>query len=120
MQHRVALRPDNPLSGLSSKAGVATASVFALILLAAAVFVGTVSLPLSKVFFPHKVFVGAGFYNGVLIPLACRCWRRWLRHRCCPGPPPETRQVKALLLAVGAGVTASVLAWLNGLRPPGR
>ena len=75
-----------------------------LILLAAAVFFGTVSLPLSQVFFPHKVLVGAGFYNGVLIPtgllllaaMAAAPLLRW-------GAPPETRQVKALLIAAGAG-----------------
>ena len=102
-----------------AKEGVATASVFALILLAAAVFLGTVSLPVSQVFFPHKVLVGAGFYNGVLIPtgllllaaMAAAPLLRW-------GAPPETKQVKALLLAAGAGVMAAGLAWLGGLRHP--
>ena len=73
-----------------AKEGVATASVFALILLAAAVLFGTVSMPLSQVFFPHKVLVGAGFYNGVLIPtgllllaaMAAAPLLRW-------GAPPE-------------------------------
>ena len=69
VRRRVAMMPDSPISGLLAKEGVATASVFALILLAAAVFIGTVSLPVSQVFFPHKVLVGAGFYNGVLIPI---------------------------------------------------
>ena len=113
------LAPDNPLSGLLAKEGVAAASVFVLILLAAAVFFGTVSLPVSQVFFPHKVLVGAGFYNGVLIPtgllllaaMAAAPLLRW-------GAPPETRQVKALLLAAGVGVMAAGLAWLGGLRHP--
>ena len=119
VQRRVAMRPDSPISGLLAKEGVATASVFALILLAAAVFVGTVSLPVSQVFFPHKVLVGAGFYNGVLIPMgllllaamAAAPLLRW-------GAPPETKQVKAILLAAGAGVMAAGLAWLGGLRHP--
>ena len=93
VQHRVALRPDNPLSGLPAKEGVAAASVFALIFLAAAVFVGTVSLPVSQVFFPHRVLFGAGFYNGVLIPISLllmaamaaapllRWVRRWKRNK---------------------------------------
>ena len=76
---------------LLAKEGVAAASVFVLILLAAAVFFGTVSLPVSQVFFPHKVLVGAGFYNGVLIPtgllllaaMAAAPLLRW-------GAPPET------------------------------
>ena len=68
VRRRAATTPDNPISGLLAKEGVATASVFALILLATAVFFGTASLPVSQVFFPHKVLVGAGFYNGVLIP----------------------------------------------------
>ena len=42
---RVATTPDNPVSGLLAKEGVATASVFVLILLATAVFCGTASLP---------------------------------------------------------------------------
>ena len=116
---RVATAPDNPVSGLWAKEGVATASVFALILLAAAVFFGTVSLPVSQVFFPHKVLVGAGFYNGVLIPtgllllaaMAAAPLLRW-------GGPPETKQVKALLLAAGAGAIAAGLAWFGGLRHP--
>jgi cytochrome c-type biogenesis protein CcmF len=119
VQHRIALRPDNPLSGLSAKEGIATASVFALIFLAAAVFVGTASLPVSQVFFPHKVLFGAGFYNGVLIPIslllmaamAAAPLLRW-------GAPLETKQVKALLLAAGVGMAAAGLAWLNGLRHP--
>ena len=97
VRRRVAMAPDNPISGLLAKEGVAAASVFVLILLAAAVFFGTASLPLSQVFFPHKVLVGAGFYNGVLIPtgllllaaMAAAPLLRW-------GAPPETRQVKAL------------------------
>ncbi len=63
-----ATRPDGPLAGLSAREGVAAASVFLLALLAVAVFFGTASLPVSQVFFPHKVLVGAGFYNSVLIP----------------------------------------------------
>ena len=74
---------------------------------------------MSQVFFPHKVLVGAGFYNGVLIPtgllllaaMAAAPLLRW-------GAPPETRQVKALLLAAGAGLIAAGLAWLGGLRHP--
>ena len=119
VRRRVATAPDNPISGLLAKEGVATASVFVLVLLAAAVFLGTASLPVSQVFFPHKVLVGAGFYNGVLIPtgllllaaMAAAPLLRW-------GAPPEARQVKALLLAAGAGVIAAGLAWLGGLRHP--
>ena len=62
---------------------------------------------------------GAGFYNGVLIPtgllllaaMAAAPLLRW-------GAPPETKQVKALLLAAGAGVIAAGLAWFGGLRHP--
>ncbi len=119
VRRRVAMRPDNPISGLLAKEGVATASVFALVLLAAAVFIGTVSLPVSQVFFPHQVLVGAGFYNSVLIPMgllllaamAAAPLLRW-------GAPPEAKQAKALLFAAGAGVIAAGLAWLGGLRHP--
>ncbi len=65
---RAAIAPDNPVSSLMAKESVLTASVFALVLLATAVFVGTASLPVSQMFFPHKILVGAGFYNGVLMP----------------------------------------------------
>jgi cytochrome c-type biogenesis protein CcmF len=34
------------------------------------------------------------------------------------GAPPETKQVKAFLLAAGAGMVAAGLAWFNGLRHP--
>ena len=93
--------------------------MFALILLAAAVFFGTVSLPVSQIFFPHKVLLGAGFYNGVLIPtgllllaaMAAAPLLRW-------GAPPETRQVKVLVIAAVAGVMAAGSGWLGGLRHP--
>jgi cytochrome c-type biogenesis protein CcmF len=119
LRHRVPTSPDHPISGLSAKEGVASASVFALILLAAAVFFGTVSLPVSQIFFPHKVLLGGGFYNGVLIPtgllllaaMAAAPLLRW-------GAPAERRQVKALVIAMGAGVMAAALGWLGGLRHP--
>jgi cytochrome c-type biogenesis protein CcmF len=119
VKRRAALRPDNPLSGVLSKEGVATAAVFAIIFLAAVVFVGTVSLPVSQVFFPHAIVVGAGFYNGVLIPIgllllaamAAAPLLRW-------GAPPEAKQAKTLLLAACTGLPAAGLAWLGGLRHP--
>ena len=119
VRRRTATAPENPISGLLAKEGVATASVFVLVLLAAAVFLGTASLPLSQVFFPHKVLVGAGFYNGVLIPtgllllaaMAAAPLLRW-------GAPPDRRQAKAILAAVVAGAIAAALAWLGGLRRP--
>ena len=102
-----------------AKEGITAASVFVLILLTSAVFLGTVSLPISQVLFPHKVLVGAGFYNGVLIPtgllllvaMAAAPLLRW-------GRPPEPRQVKAILVAIGAGAITAGLAWLGGLRRP--
>ncbi len=119
LRRRAATAPDSPLAGLLAKEGVAAASVFVLILLAAAVFFGTVSLPVSQVFFPHKVLVGAGFYNSVLIPtgllllaaMAAAPLLRW-------GAPPETPQVTALLTATGTGVAAAGLSWLGGFRQP--
>ncbi len=119
VRSRVTLAAENPISGLFTMEGIATASVFALILLAAAVFLGTVSLPISQVFFPHKVLLGAGFYNGVLIPtgllllmaMAASPLLRW-------GALPEAKQAKALVLAASAGVMAAGLAWLSGLRHP--
>ena len=119
MRHRAAMASDNPLSGLFAKEGVAAASVFALILLATAVFFGTASLPVSQIFFPHKVLLGAGFYNGVLIPtgllllaaMAVAPLLRW-------GASPETRQRKALSLTTGAALIAAGLAWIGGLRHP--
>jgi cytochrome c-type biogenesis protein CcmF len=119
LRRRAATRPDGPLAGLSAKEGVAAASVFLLTLLAVAVFFGTASLPVSQVFFPHKVIVGAGFYNSVLIPagllllaaMAAAPLLRW-------GAPPERRQVAALLTAAGVGVAAAGLAWLGGFHEP--
>jgi cytochrome c-type biogenesis protein CcmF len=119
VRRRVALASDNPVSALFAREGVVTASVFVLILLTAAVFFGTVSMPLSQIFCPQKVLVGAGFYNGALIPtsllllvaMAAAPLLRW-------GAPPETKQVRALLFAAGAGLTTAGLAWLCGLRHP--
>ncbi len=116
---REATAPDGPLAALSAKEGVAAASAGVLLLLAAAVFLGTASLPLSQVFFPHRVLVGAGFYNGVLVPtgllllaaMAAAPLLRW-------GAPPENRQVAALLTAAGVGAAAAGLAWLGGFRHP--
>lgn len=110
---------DGPISGLFAKEGIATASVFALLLLAGAVFAGTASLPISQIFFPHKVLVGAGFYSGVLMPIgllvlaamAAAPLLRW-------GSGPEKRQAKSMLVAAIAGVIAAGLAWLTGLRHP--
>ena len=116
-----AARPHGPrtLAGLSAKEGVAAASVLVLMLLAAAVFLGTASLPLSQVFFPHKVLLGAGFYNSVLIPtglllLAAMAAAPLLRS----GAPPEGRQMAALLAAAGVGAATAGLAWLGGFRQP--
>jgi cytochrome c-type biogenesis protein CcmF len=119
MRRRVVMASDNPIPGLSSKEGVATASVFALIVLAAVVFTGTASMPISQVLFPHKVLLGPGFYNGALMPtgllllaaMAVAPLLRW-------GGPPEARQAKAILLATVAGAIAAGLAWFGGLRHP--
>ena len=119
MRRRTATTPENPISGLLAKEGVAAASVLVLILLAAAVFLGTASLPLSQVLFPHKVLVGAGFYNGVLIPtgllllaaMAAAPLLRW-------GTLPDQRQARAILAAVVAATIAAGSAWLGGLQRP--
>jgi cytochrome c-type biogenesis protein CcmF len=119
VRRRAATVAENPIAGLLAKEGVLTASVFVFILLAAAVFLGTASLPLSQVLFPHKVIVGAGFYNGVLIPtglvllaaMAVAPLLRW-------GVPPDRRQTKAILAAVVVGTHAAGFAWLGGLRWP--
>jgi cytochrome c-type biogenesis protein CcmF len=116
---RAATRPENPISGLLAKEGVVATSVFVLILLAAAVFLGTVSLPVSQVFFPHKVLVGAGFYNGVLIPtgllllaaMAVAPLLRW-------GAPLESAQMRALAVAMVAGLLAAGLSWFAIVRHP--
>ena len=119
VRRRADISADGPMSGLWAKESVVAASVFALILLATAVFFGTVSMPISDVFFSHQVLVGAGFYNGVLIPtglmllaaMAAAPLLRW-------GVPPQGRQVKMLLLVAAGGTTAAGLSWLGGLRHP--
>ena len=120
VRRRVAMSPRTPLSGLWAKESVATASVFVLILLAAAVFLGTVSLPRVA----------------SILPAQGPRRRRLLQRRADSDGPAvaggdgrraaaalgraagATRQVKALLLAAGVGLLAAGLAWLGGLRHP--
>jgi len=119
VRRRAALIADDSISSLWAREGSVAASVFVLLLLATAVFVGTASLPISQVFFPHKVLVGEGFYNNVLIPtgllllaaMAAAPLLRW-------GAPPEKRQWQTLALAAGGGVAIAALAWFSGLRHP--
>jgi cytochrome c-type biogenesis protein CcmF len=110
-----ALTPDGSISGLWAKEGVIAASVLALVLLAAAVFIGTASMPLSDLFFAHKVLVGPGFYNGALIPvslsllvaMAAAPLLQW-------GAPPGRKQRMVLLFSALAGLVAAALVWLSG------
>jgi len=119
IRRHAALAADASISSLWAREGGVAASVFVLLLLATAVFVGTASLPISQVFFPHKVLVGEGFYNNVLIPtgllllaaMAAAPLTRW-------GAPPEKRQWQTLALAAGGGAAIAALAWLSGLRHP--
>ncbi len=119
VRRRASLSADNPMAGLLAKETVLAISVFALILLATVVFLGTVSLPITEICFPHKVLIGPGFYNNVLIPIgllllammAAAPLLRW-------GAPPDARQSRALMAATGVGLTVAALAWLGGLRHP--
>jgi cytochrome c-type biogenesis protein CcmF len=119
IRRRAATAPETALSGLWAKETVAVASVLALVLLATAVFIGTATPPISQVFFPHKVLLGAGFYNAVLAPtallllaaMAAAPLLRW-------GAPPDARQLRALGIAAVAGLAAVGWAWLGGLRHP--
>ena len=111
--------PERAISGLWAKESVATASVFVLIVLSAAVFCGTVSMPVSQTFFSHKILLGAGFYNGVLIPtgllllaaMAVAPLTQW-------GSPPNSRQAAAMAISAAAGAAMAGVCWLAGLRHP--
>ncbi len=114
---RAALSPEQPIGCVWSREAAVVLFATALLLLAAAVTVGTLAAPLSSLLSGQAITVGPAFYNNVLIPtglllLATTAVAPLLRW----GKPPLPQQKRILLLSVVAAAVAVAIALGLGRR----
>lgn len=113
------LAATRPVPAILSREAMVLISTGALLLLATATCIGTLSAPLSHIIFGKKVVVGLAFYNNVLIPtglilLAATAMTPLLRW----GATPTAEKKRMLLASLCAGVLASVVAFVAGVKHP--
>ena len=114
-----ALQPESAIDAFWSRESQIVISTWVLLLLAGAVFLGTLSVAVSEILVGHRVVVGMAFYNNVMIPvaltlivsLALAPLLRWGRN-------PSPKQVH--LLQVGGAFACFVAGstWLLGVSHP--
>ncbi len=69
-QNRRFLRPDHKIAAFWSRESQIVMSSWALLLLAAAVFLGTISIALSELVIGRRVVLSEAYYNSVMIPVS--------------------------------------------------
>jgi cytochrome c-type biogenesis protein CcmF len=119
VRRRGELSAEKPLGSVFSREALIVLAAVALVLLTVVVIAGTLSSALSSALSGQTIFVGAAFYNNVLIPTglvllmtaALAPLMRW-------GEAPLPNQRRWLWTAAGAGVGAAVLAAAGGQRQP--
>jgi cytochrome c-type biogenesis protein CcmF len=113
------LAPERPIASVLSREAMVLLSTVALLLLAAAVIVGTLFLALSEALVGRRVLVGPEFYNHVLVvtglvllaAMAPAPLLRW-------GGPPSAAQGKALGASAGVASLGTGIVFLFGVRHP--
>jgi len=120
LAQRFKLRPQHPLHSLVSREALMLLGSVALLLLAGATLVGTLSIPLSQIAMGARIVVGQSFYNHVLLPtglvtlaaMAAAPLLRW-------GAAPTPRQRMLLLVAAGgSAMLAAAVAVGLGIPQP--
>jgi cytochrome c-type biogenesis protein CcmF len=116
---RSTLRADRPIASVWSREAAVLLATMAIILLATATLLGTLTTPLSALLGSSSISVGPPFYNNVLMPtglvlLAATAAAPLLRW----GNSPTAAQKTLLLLSACLGGTAAALAFASGVRHP--
>jgi cytochrome c-type biogenesis protein CcmF len=119
LARRDRLAADRPLAGIGGREALVDLGVLVLMLLVATTLAGTLVVPLASILRGPPIVLGAGFYNGVLIPtgllllgaVAVMPLGRWRAS-------PTAAGKRWLAAAASGGVATAATAFLLGLRHP--